>query len=114
MNQLFVTVEDIGVVLAESYTVIRVYTDTAEGGDFTTLDGTITLVAGQESYEYTDLDGTSSTWYKTAYYGAVPGEGDKSTARRGETAAALRKGSTADPTRVTRAGQRAWRHSLPG
>lgn len=88
MNRLFVTVEDIAAVLAQSYTVIRVYTDTAESGTFVALDGLITLVAGQESYEYTDIDGTADTWYKTAYYGAVPGEGDQSAARKGETAAA--------------------------
>lgn len=88
MIRLFVTVEDVSAVIAAGYTLIRVYTDTAEDGTFVTLDGTITLVAGQESYEYTDLDGAESTWYKTAYYGVVPGEGDQSSARRGETAAA--------------------------
>lgn len=85
MNRLFVVCEQITPILAAGYTVIRVYTDTAEDGNFTTLDGTITLVANQDSYEYTDLDGSSATWYKTAYYGAATGEGTKSDARRGET-----------------------------
>jgi len=85
MIRLFITVEDITAVMAAGYTVIRVYTDTSESGNFTTLDGTITLVAATESYEYTDTDGTSATWYKTAYYGATPGVSSKSSARKGET-----------------------------
>lgn len=88
MNRLFVTVEDIEAVIAAGFTIIRVYTDTSETGDFTTLDGSVTLVAAQESYEYTDLDGITATWYKTAYFGATPGESDKSDARKGETSAA--------------------------
>ena len=88
MIRLFVTVSDVSAVMAAGYTVIRVYTDVSETGTFTTLDGTITLVAATVSYEYTDLDGTSATWYKTCYWGAVPGEGAKSDARRGETRAA--------------------------
>lgn len=88
MIRLFVTVADITAIMDAGYTVIRVYTDTSSTGDFTTLDGTITLVAATESYEYTDLDGDSDTWYKTAYYGAVPGLGDKSAARKGATSAA--------------------------
>jgi len=74
--------------MAEGYTHIRVYTDTSETGTFTTLDGSVVLVAATPSYEYTDRDGVAATWYKSAYYGAVPGEGSKSTARKGETRAA--------------------------
>jgi len=85
---LFVTVDEITAVMAAGYTIIRVYTDTSESGAFTTLDGTITLVAGTESYSYTDVDGTEDTWYKTAYYGAGTGEGDKTAARKGQTSAA--------------------------
>ena len=88
MNRLFITVEDVSAVIAAGYTIIRVYTDTSETGTFVTLDGTVTLVAGQESYEYTDLDGVTATWYKTAYFGAAVGESDKSAARKGETSAA--------------------------
>jgi len=88
MNRLFLTVEDITAVMAAGYTHIRIYTDTTESGGFTTLDGSVTLVAATESYQYTDTDGGVTTWYKTAYYGAVPGEGTKSSARRGETSAA--------------------------
>lgn len=88
MIRLFILVEDVTAVMAAGYTVIRVYTDSSSSGTFTTLDGTATLVAGQESYEYTDTDGTNATWYKTAYYGAVPGLSDKSAARKGETSSA--------------------------
>jgi hypothetical protein len=62
-----------------------VYTDTSETGAFTTLDGTETLVADTTEYIYTDTDGTTSTWYKIAYYGAGPGEGTKSDAQQGGT-----------------------------
>lgn len=88
MNRLFITVEDVGAVITAGYTIIRVYTDTSETGTFVTLDGTVTLVSGQESYEYTDLDGVTATWYRTAYFGVGPGESDKSAARKGETSAA--------------------------
>lgn len=88
MNRLFIIVEDISTIITAGYTIIRVYTDTSETGTFVTLDGTEALVAGQESYEYTDLDGVTDTWYKTAYFGAGVGESDKSAARKGETAAA--------------------------
>jgi len=88
MIRLFVVVEENEAVMDAGYTVIRVYTDTSSSGDFTTLDGTITLVTGRESYEYTDLEGVAATWYKTVYYGAGTGEGTKSTARKGETSAA--------------------------
>lgn len=88
MIRLFCVVNDITAVMAEGYTLIRVYTDTSEAGAFTTLDGTITLVAGAESYEYIDSDGVAATWYKTAYFGAVPGEGDKSDALKGSTSVA--------------------------
>ena len=85
MIRLDITVEDITQILAAGYTVIRVYTDVSETGDFTTLDGTATLVAQQSGYSYVDTDGTSSTWYKTAYYGVGPGEGSKSDAQQGGT-----------------------------
>ena len=85
MIRLDVTVDDITQVMAAGYTVIRVYTDTSETGEFTTLDGTITLVAGTSGYAYADTDGTTSTWYKTAYYGSSPGLGSKSDAQQGGT-----------------------------
>lgn len=88
MIRLFLLVEDVTAVMAAGYTHIRVYTDTAETGTFVTLDGSTALVAGQESYEYTDMGGTNATWYKSCYWGAAAGESDKSAARKGETASA--------------------------
>jgi hypothetical protein len=85
MIRLDAVVEDIAEVMAAGYTVIRIYTDTSEDGEFTTLDGTETLVAGQTGYSYIDTDGFSTTWYKTAYYGTVPGESNKSDAQQGGT-----------------------------
>ena len=85
MNILQLIVDNVDDLMTAGYQVIRVYTDVSETGAFGTLDGTETLVAGQESYEYQDNDGTNATWYRTAYYGAVPGESDMSDARRGDT-----------------------------
>lgn len=83
MIRLDVVVDDITEVMDTGYTVIRVYTDTSEDGEFTTLDGTETLVAGQTGYSYIDTDGFTTTWYKTAYYGSSPGESNKSDAQQG-------------------------------
>lgn len=88
MNVIFCLTDDITTILTNGYTLIRVYSDTSEDGDFTTLEGTISLVADTESYTYTDVGGTTSDWYKTCYYGATPGESDKSAARKSDTSAA--------------------------
>lgn len=88
MIRLFLTVDDVDAVIAAGYTHIRVYTDVTETGDFTTLDGSVALVAGSPSYEYTDLDGLDATWYKSAYWGALAGLGTKSAARKGDTQSA--------------------------
>jgi hypothetical protein len=88
MIRLFLTVDDVAAVMAENYTHVRIYTDTAEDGAFATLDGSVALVAGEPSYEYTDRDGLDSTWYKSAYWGAIPGEGTMGAARRGDTRSA--------------------------
>jgi hypothetical protein len=85
MIVLQITVQNIDEIIAAGYTVIRVYTDVSETGTFVTLDGTEALVADTTGYIYTDTDGTSATWYKTAYYGAVPGESSKSSAQQGGT-----------------------------
>ena len=88
MQRLMVLVPDITATMAAGFTTIRVYTDTSETGTFATLDGSITLVASTDSYEYIDLDGESTTWYATRYYGVGPGQGALSTPRRGSTASA--------------------------
>ena len=79
MVELYVTVDNIDDIIAQNYTVIRVYTAAAStSANFSTLDGTLTLVANQSGYSYVDTDGDSSTWYKVAYYGASPGESSQS------------------------------------
>lgn len=85
MIVLQITVQNIDEIIAAGYTLIRVYTDVSATGTFVTLDGTETLVADTTGYVYTDVDGTTATWYKTAYYGAVPGESSKSSAQQGGT-----------------------------
>lgn len=88
MINLFILVENVTTVMAEGYTHIRVYTGATEDGAFTTLDGTVPLVADTESYTYTDNDGTNVLWYKTCYYSAANGNSDLSPARKGETSSA--------------------------
>lgn len=83
MISLFVLVSNVNDLIAAGFTSIKVYTDTSSSGTFTTLDGTLTLVADQVSYVYIDVDGTTSTWYKTSYFGVTPGETTKSDAQRG-------------------------------
>lgn len=85
MINLFILVNEPDVVLEAGYTVVRVYSDTSATGAFTTLLGTVPIVSGQESVQYLDLTGTSATWYKTAYYGASVGVGDKSEAFQGDS-----------------------------
>jgi len=85
MIRLEITAADIDNLIAQGYTLIRVFTDTAQDGDFTTLDGTVTLVAQTSGYSYVDPDGDSDTWYKVAYWGSSPGQSDKSDAQQGGT-----------------------------
>ena len=85
MIRLEIVVTDIDEIILAGYTVIRVYTDSAEDGAFSTLDGTETLVADQSGYVYVDTDGGTDTWYKVAYYGASPGESSLSDAQQGGT-----------------------------
>ena len=83
MIRLSLTVADIDTLIAQSYTQIKVYTDPAADGDFSTLNGTVTLVAETTGYTYVDITGTSATYYKTSYYGLTSGEGTKSDAVQG-------------------------------
>jgi len=88
MINLFILVDQPDVVLEAGYTVVRVYSDTSPTGAFTTLAGTVAIVSGNESVQFLDVVGSSTTWYKTAYYGTTPGEGQKSDAFQGDTSAA--------------------------
>ncbi len=83
MIRLSLTVADIDTLIAQSYTQIKVYTDSAADGVFDTLNGTVTLVAETTGYTYVDVAGTSATYYKTSYYGLTSGEGTKSDAVQG-------------------------------
>lgn len=83
---LTIDVDDIAAIIEAGYTEIRVYTDTNPSGAFTTLLGNAPLAAGRSTYQYTHTTGTSNDWYKTAYYGTGPGEGDKSEALKGDSA----------------------------
>lgn len=60
-------VEDVDTQLL-SFTSIRLYRDTTPNSTFSTLVTTITLVAGQTQYSYTDASGTASSWYRTKFY----------------------------------------------
>lgn len=84
MIRLDITVDDIDQIIAAGYTHIRIYTDTSEDGAFTTLDGSVALVASRTGYAYVDTDGSTSTWYKTCYY-TGSSESEKSAAQQGGT-----------------------------
>lgn len=80
MNLLTIRVDEIANVIAQ-YNQIKVYSAATEDGVFTTVEGTVTLVAGQELYTFVDIDGGSTLWYKTSYYKSPTGpESDKSAA----------------------------------
>lgn len=87
MIRLDFTVAGIAAQLTAGYTIVRIYSATTSGGAFTTLEGTVILYAGKEEYTYVDQDGTTSLWYKTALYGATPGEAAKSAAVQGSEVA---------------------------
>lgn len=69
-NQITVTVGDITDAIDIGYTAIYIYEDTDSGGTFTTQNLSITLVANTTEYTVYDPDGTASTYYKAALYGA--------------------------------------------
>lgn len=61
-----ITVEDITTQLL-TYTGIQLYSASTVSGSYS-LVTTITLVAGQYQYSYTDTAGTIDTWYKYRYH----------------------------------------------
>jgi hypothetical protein len=73
-NILTITVEnpdellDIGLYGAGA--VVQVQSGSAEAGPFAD-DGTVAIVAATRSYTYYDVDGISSTWYRTRYENAA-------------------------------------------
>lgn len=61
--------EDIAGVLADGYTTIRLYRDTAPDGSFSSNNGgSATLVAGTEEYTITDSDGAAGSWFRYDLY----------------------------------------------
>lgn len=70
MIYLMFYVENIASVI-QVYNQIQVQSSASETGTFATVSGAnfpINLVAGQTIYNATDIDGTSTTWYKSRYY----------------------------------------------
>lgn len=62
-----------------TYQVIRLYSDTSPGGDFSTLVTTETIVAGTYEYLIEDPAGNSATWYRfTLYHATGPVESEQS------------------------------------
>lgn len=76
-NTLPISAPDIDQAIADGYTVVRVYSSATRDGSYSLL-GTVTLVADDTAYTYSDTTGTATTWYRTAYYGATPGEATQS------------------------------------
>jgi hypothetical protein len=75
--RLTVYVEDIANVLTAGYTVVRVYMATTSGGSYAhQADLLTTLTTGVTTYTVLDIDGVSTNYYKTAYYGGTPGESE--------------------------------------
>jgi len=68
MIQLTIYVDNISAVM-QVFTHIRLYTSSSELSGYVHLDY-IVLVAGKSVYEYTHVDGTSDTWYRSSYWSA--------------------------------------------
>lgn len=78
MIRLDLSVNDIDQVRSEGYSRIRVYSATASRAtDYTTLEGSAAMSANIQGYTFVDTDGSSSNWYKAAYYGTSVGEGSQ-------------------------------------
>ena len=74
MIRLTFVVENITSVLL-IYNQIQVQSSATETGTFVTVSGTgfpIDLSASQETYVVDDLNGSSSTWYRSRYYSTAP------------------------------------------
>jgi len=70
MNRIMIDVDDLAQVL-EYYDKIKVYRSISETGEYveiTTAETRLILEEEIEIYYYSDDDGTSTNWYKTAYY----------------------------------------------
>src|SRR4029077_5748027 len=55
------------------FDTIRIYRDTAQDGPFSDPPiGTIQLVMSTVNYEYDDVDGEQTSWYRAEYFQATP------------------------------------------
>ena len=88
MNRISVRVEDVLLVLS-AYDQVKVYRATSEDGvysEITDSDTRLSIIPERTIYSYTDTAGTSSHWYKTAYFNSTTiDESAKSSAIRGQT-----------------------------
>lgn len=71
MIRLTIIVSDIATTLT-LFNSIRVYTSDGEFGTYTLL-GTVSLAAGQSTYEYSHVAGTPNVWYKSRLYNTSSG-----------------------------------------
>ena len=74
MITLTFTVDSISVVI-QVYDQIQVQRSVTEDGTFVTVSGVgpVTLSAGVTSYTLTDIEGTSTDWYRSRYYSTITG-----------------------------------------
>lgn len=63
---LGIRVSNIGEIITD-YDTMNIYRATTQDGPFTTVIGTVQLVANTIQYEYTDPDGLVSSWYSASY-----------------------------------------------
>jgi len=69
MIRLTIEVADIATVILV-YNQIHIYTSDSETGTYTLL-ASVSLHNGVSTYYYTDIAGTSDTWYRSTYYNSV-------------------------------------------
>jgi hypothetical protein len=76
---LGIRVSNINEIIAD-FDTIRIYRDTAQDAPFTGPPiGTIQLLMSQTNYEYDDVNGLQTSWYRASYYQDTPvAESDKS------------------------------------
>lgn len=89
MNRLKIVVDDINLVL-QLYEQIKIYYDSSESGAFLTEltdeNTRINMLPEDHIYEFLDVNGDTTRWYKVAYYHTVTlDESEMSAARQGGT-----------------------------
>lgn len=69
MIRLTIEVASISTILL-IYDQIHIYISDSESGTYTLL-ATVSMHTGVSTYYYTDVAGTSSTWYRSTYYNSI-------------------------------------------